>query len=529
MTISELKNTAKQYKNAGDFDKSMELYEELWAQEQNEWNGYFLAQVYRKSNNFQKARDLHNQLAQRYPNFKPLKTDRLWLDYSEKIKDWDNSNLVSDAKDILSNTNQYDQYEGNIYIKTVLSTVRYLCYKNDHSDAYEWLLKLDQSRITNTGFLYGEQWYPADRKVYFIRLADVLIILGKYVDYINESFEKLNFSPTKTRQFKSHLIDSITYDDYISRVKLARYIKNFQEEFELREKKNFKKIYNPNKTISVSNLSQYLFCPVSFAINETYEIDANDTWEKDEWLGNRRNYSDRHRLFNQNQEYQKAFDDTDILVSDELKNDFGHLFKSKILVDNVSKHLLQLFTDSHKSIVGAPDYILENSNGNKIVLTEKFSSIHSADSQTPFDSDLVKHFAYLEKFDQTNLDFGYFITWYWELIDIETNTGRVKKKIKITSYRLVKVERNNSNSNKLNNALNRVKSIKSSKSMLIDADKISYANKCFNCSVFSYCNHKTGKYDQINLPYELTDLNKVQRTESKKYDNEIDDDDDLPF
>src|SRR5690606_12820981 len=117
MTISELKNTAKEYKKAGDFDKSAELYEELWSQEQNEWNGYFLAQVYRKSKNFQKARNLHNQLAQRYPNFKPLKTERLWLDYSEKIKDWDNPYLVADAEEILSKTNQYDQYEGNIYIK----------------------------------------------------------------------------------------------------------------------------------------------------------------------------------------------------------------------------------------------------------------------------------------------------------------------------------------------------------------------------------------------------------------------------
>ncbi|QTY27089.1 lipopolysaccharide assembly protein LapB [Flavobacterium sp. CS20] len=528
MTVSELKNTAKKYKIEGNFDKSMELYEELWKQEKNEWNGYFLAQVYRKSNNFQKARDLHNQLAQTYPKFKPLKTDKLWLDYSEKIKDWDNSDLVSDANDILSRTNQHDKYEGNIYRKTVLSTVRYLCYKNEHNEAYEWLLKLDQSKISNTGFLYNGQWFPADRKVYFIRLADVLIILGKHIDYIDECFEQLNFSPTKLRQFKSHLIDSITYDDYISRVKLARYIKNFQEEFELREKKNFKKIYNPNKTISVSDLSQYLFCPVSYAINETYEIDANDTWEKDEWLGNRRNFSDRHRYYNKHNDYEKAFDDSDILINDELKKDFDYLFSSKIIVDNVSKSLLQLFTDSQKSIVGAPDYILKANDGKKIVLTEKFSSIHSADSKTPFDSDLVKHFAYLEKFDKMDLNYGYFITWYWELIDIETNTGRIKKKIKITSYRIVKVERTNTNSNKLNNALNRVKSLKTTKSMQIDADRISYANKCFSCSVFSYCNHKTGKFDQINLPYELTEIKEMKNVKPNKPDNGIEDDD-LPF
>jgi hypothetical protein len=447
---------------------------------------------------------LHNQLAQSYPNFKPLKTDKLWLDYSEKIKDWDNPDLVSDAEDILSRTNQQDKYEGNIYKKTVLNTVRYLCYKNEHNDAYSWLLKLDQSKISNTGFLYDGKWFPADRKVYFIRLADVLIILEKYINYIDDSFEKLNFSPVKLRQFKSHLIESITYKDYISRVKLARYIKNFQEEFELRERKILKKIYNPKKIISVSDLSQYLFCPVSYAINATYDIDANDTWEKDEWLGNRRNFSDRHRIYDQYNDFQKAFDDSDILINDEFKKDFDYLFSSKIIVDNVSKSSLQLFTDNQKSIVGAPDYILKTGNGNNIVVTEKFSSIHSADSKTPFDSDLVKHFAYLEKFDEMELDFGYFINWYWELIGIKTNTGKIKKKIKIISYKIVKVERNNANSNKLNKVLNRVEMLKTTKSMQIDADRISYANKCFSCSVFSYCNHKTGKFDQINLPYELT-------------------------
>lgn len=528
MTIPELKNTAKRYKNEGHFGKAIELYEELWKQEKNEWNGYFLAQLYRKSNNLEKARDLHNQLAQSYPNFKPLKTDKLWLDYSEKIKDWDNPDLVSDAEDILSKTNQQDKYEGNIYKKTVLNTVRYLCYKNEHNDAYSWLLKLDQSKISNTGFLYDGKWFPADRKVYFIRLADVLIILEKYINYIDDSFEKLNFSPVKLRQFKSHLIESITYQDYISRVKLARYIKNFQEEFELRERKILKKIYNPKKIISVSDLSQYLFCPVSYAINATYEIDANDTWEKDEWLGNRRNFSDRHRIYDQHNDFQKAFDDSDILINDDFKKDFDYLFSSKIIVDNVSKSSLQLFTDNQKSIVGAPDYILKTGNGSNIVLTEKFSSIHSADSKTPFDSDLIKHFAYLEKFDEMELDFGYFITWYWELISIETETGKIKKKIKIISYKLVKVERNNANSNKLNNVLNRVEMLKTTKTMQIDADRISYANKCFSCSVFSYCNHKTGKFDQINLPYELTKIKKTKKVEPQKSDKIIEDND-IPF
>lgn len=68
--------------------------------------------------------------------------------------------------------------------------------------------------------------------------------------------------------------------------------------------------------------------------------------------------------------------------------------------------------------------------------------------------------------------------------------------------------------------------------MAIDADRISYANKCFNCSVFTYCNHKIGKFNIINLPYDI-DKNKVNENVVLKSTQiiqiEKDEEDDLPF
>jgi len=40
----------------------------------------------------------------------------------------------------------------------------------------------------------------------------------------------------------------------------------------------------------------------------------------------------------------------------------------------------------------------------------------------------------------------------------------------------------------------------------VNGDKISYPNKCLNCSVVSYCNHKTGKFNTVNLPYDITSI-----------------------
>lgn len=534
MTTDEIKTLAKKKKQEGDIDEALNLYKKLWELEKNEWNGYFLAQCLRKSDNYTEARELHNELEKVYPNFKPLQNDKLWLDYSEKIKDWQNPDLVKDAEDILSRADKYDQYTSSVYTKTVLNVVKHLCYDNNYDDAYKWLLKLDQSIISNSVFNFQGQTFPADRKVYFIRYADVLIQLHKYTDYIEASLKSLNFTQSKISEFKKHILDDITFDDYISRVKLAKHIKNFQEEFHLRLKKAPSKIYKKDKITLVSDLSHYLFCPVSFAINETFQIEANTTWEKDEWLGEKKLFIDRHNIFKRTKSYEETFKDSEISVSSDLKSNFDYLFNSLIRVNNATNPKPTIYSNKTNDLKGAPDYILEDGSGIKFAITEKFSSIYSADSQTPFESDLVKHYAFIDELTNSNVKFGYLITWYWQLTDIQTDNGSIKKKIIVSSYRLTKIESSQINSNKLNRAISLVNNFKKTNQIEIDGERISFPNKCLSCSVVSYCNHKTGNFNNVILPYDLNS-NKVEsepnfgfieETDSKIID---DNEDDLPF
>lgn len=531
MTIEELRIQAKKKKQEGEIETALDLYTQLWEKERNEWNGYFLAQCLRKTEKYEEARQLHNELEKIYPTFKPLQNDKLWLDYSEKIKDWKNPNLVSDAEDILKRADKYDKYTSSVYTKTVLNVIKHLCYESDYNLAFEWLLKLDQSVISNSVFNFQGQTYPADRKVFFIRYADVLIHLDKHIDYIEMCFKNLNFKQNKQLEFKKHIIEDITFDDYISRVKLARHIKNFQEEYQLRLKTKPKQNFNEKKTTLISDLSHYLFCPISFAINETYPIEANTSWEKDEWLGEKKLFIDRHKIFNKSKSYEDTFKDCEIEINPQLKSDFDYLLNSVLRVNNATNPQPTIYSNKTGDLKGAPDYVMQDSANTKFAITEKFSSIYSADSKTPFESDLVKHYAFIDELDKANLAFGYLITWYWQLIDVETNNGNIKKKIAITSYSLTKIEKSQINSNKLSRALNQVNSFKANKKMEIDGDRISFANKCLNCSVVSYCNHKTGNFNSIELPYNLS-LNKVDsepKVEFNTTQNNEEDIDDLPF
>jgi hypothetical protein len=534
MTTDEIKTLAKKKKQEGEIDEALNLYKQLWEIDKNEWNGYFLALCLRKSGNYSEARELHKELEKSYPNFKPLQNDKLWLDYSEKIKDWQNPDLVKDAETLLSRADKYDENTSSIYTKTVLNVVKHLCFENNFKEAYIWLLKLDQSIISSSVYNYQGQTFPADRKVYFIRYADVLIQLNKHSEYIFDCLKSLNFKQSKISEFKKHILEDITFNDYVSRVKLARHIKNFQEEFHLRIKKTPSKIYKKDKTTLVSDLSHFLFCPVSFAINETFQIEANSTWEKDEWLGEKKLFIDRYNTLKRTKSYEETFSDSEISVNSDLKTNFDYLFSSLIRVNNATNQRPTVYSNITKDLIGAPDYILEDGSGNKFAITEKFSSIYSADSQTPFESDLVKHYAFIHELKNANIKFGYLITWYWQLKDIQTDDGSIKKKIIINSYRLTKIESSQINSNKLSRAISQVNNFKKTNEIKIDGESISFPNKCLSCSVISYCNHKTGNLNNVILPYELS-LNKVQSEPRLGFSKESDtktinnDEDDLPF
>lgn len=534
MAKDELKILAKKKQKEGKIIEALNLFSQLWELEKNEWNGYFLAQCLRKLKKYNEARELHNKLEMTYPNSKPLQNEKLWLDFNEKIKDWHNPDLITDAKDLLSRTDMYDQYTSSIYTKTVLNIVKYLCYKNNFIEAYVWLLKLDQSTISNSVFNYQGQTFPADRKVYFIMYADVLIELQSHIDYIESCLKLLNFKQSKILEFKNHILNDITFDNNISRVRFAKHIKNFQEEIHMRQKKAPSIIYKKDKTTLVSDLSHYLFCPVSFAINETFIIEANTTWEKDEWLGEKKLFINRHKIFKNSNSYEETFKDSEITVNSDLKSNFDYLFSSLMRVNNTTNSKPTIYSSKTNDLKGTPDYIMEDELGVKFAITEKFSFIHSADSKSPFESDLVKHYAFINELTSSNVKFGYLITWYWKLKDIETENGKIKKKIIVSSYRLTKIENSQINSNKLERAIDLVNNFKNTNQIEIDGDKISFPNKCLNCSVVSYCNHKTGNFNNVILPYDLF-LNKIElestgkipeESESKTlYDNE----DDLPF
>jgi len=537
-TIQELRTNADELKKKEDFVNALPLFREIWEKEKSDWNGYYLAQCLRKTSNYSNARELHSYIKTNYPNFKPIQNEELWLDYSEKIKDWKNPDLLSDAESLLSRTNKYDKYTGSIFNKTVLSVVKHLIYNNSNSTALTWLDKLDFTVLSNSPFSFKGQKFASDQKAFFVRYADVLVKLDKHIEYLEGCLTCLRIEGIKQTQFKKYIIETITYQDnqgnsQITRLRFALYLKYFKEEISNRTKNAFTKIFNPKKITLVSDLSDFEFCPVSFAINETYSVSSNATWEKDEWLGEKKHLIDRYNDFQKTKNISDTFKDSSIEINDTVKNDFNEIFNAKLIINNYDGSSKTFHSNPTDTVRGNPDYVFENTSGKRFVVIEKFTKRTSEGIATAFNNDLIKLYGYIFELASLNIDFGYLIYWYWQLDDIEDGNGNVKKKIRIRTYRIFKVEKTAENKSKHATSLSRVNEFKRTGNFEVDGDRISYPNKCLNCSVVSYCNHKTGKFNSIKLPYDISEITLNGQPnvniQTPKTNDKSETDDDLPF
>jgi tetratricopeptide (TPR) repeat protein len=504
VSLQEQKEKAKVLLRSEKFSDALPIFQTIWDQEKNEWNGYYLAQCLRKVEAFEEAVDLHLELTQNYPYSKPLLHEKLWLDYKTKLSRWTNADFLDSAETILQHASQHDKFTKNLFIKTILRVARQF-FPGEGDLKQTWLDRMDQSLLGNNVFRFNNIVYPADRKRYFIEYADALINQNSHIDYLEEQLAKLHFKGIKHTAFLRFMSESFTFkwdnETVIARTRLALYIKNLVDELHLRKRTDITPSYKEIKRTLVSDLSHFLFCPVSYAIHQTYEVYAQTSWERDEWKQDKLYLGDRLRIYKETGILSKAFADAEINFTEELKKQIHFIFQSELIVDNATSSEPTIFNSDEGTLTGAPDYILKHPTGGTFVIIEKFSHISSRDKEQPYESDLIKPLAFLNKFGSIGLRFGLILNWYWDLIDIPSE-DKIRKKIVLRSLKVHRMDAGH-HELKLQTAIKAVENFRKTSELITDGDKLSWPAKCLNCSVVSYCHHKTGRFDQIPLPYTL--------------------------
>lgn len=505
MTTAERRAEAKRLKGEKSYLSAIIHYEILQVEDLSDWNDYFLSVCYRHTKQFQKAWPLVRNIVERSPSFQPIKNEILWLTYSDKIKNINNDNVIEDAEDLLLSCDISNRFTGPIFIKTVLEVVSQ--YKEAYpSLALTWLEKLNPLSLTNTVYRFNNITYPSDKKRYYILYADVLIASGNYMEFIREKLAFLSFSESKLEDFTNYIQKSLTFETYsgsekISNTKLALYIKNLQEEVIFKGLTNPKTAFQDKTLVSVANLSSFLFCPVSLAINLTFDQYQNESWEKDEWKNEKLRLGDRYSFFNGDNIY-RVFQDTKIEQTSKMIEEFSFILNSKLVTNNTGSAKPNIIFGSNPNIVGVPDYIFKSPNGDFFVVTEKFSYGSHEEVHIPFKSDLIKPSSFLNSFPELNLKFGLLLTWFWTTLEIDDHRGKFRK-IVVSSYNIAEVKKTEQNQNAILDIEKDIRKFKTFRTHKVEGKKLSDPKKCLNCSVVSFCYHKTGRFNTVNLPYTL--------------------------
>jgi hypothetical protein len=490
-----------------------ELCEVAPAKIRSERDGVFLVRALRKAKYFEEATEFHNTLKLKHPASEVLKSEALWLKFSSEVCDGSNLDYENDAKYILNETSQTDPKTKLIYEITALLTLSRLIRDEEYKKAYVLTTQLNPLVLDDKGRESDDgRYFISNKQRFYIHKAKSLIGLDIVSSYINWVFKESNFTKQKREEFVDKIITSCSYTKYdgtviILNVVLSNYLYQFDLDLTLKYSYLSKKT-NTSKTILLSELSQYLFCPVSYVLNKTFNVPTHKPIDSSsKWMGNKDGFYDRYIRYQNHKnlkgcfEYQspKHYGFTETIIKEDISFDiFEELFKATITVNNYYDRAPKTFVSDDGKLTGAPDYMLKLQNGKTVVIAEKFSATNSTGAEKVYNSDIIDLEAYLIKFT-LKIDYAYFLNWNWSTYREPVENGPDINHLYVSRVNVHKIEIEEARESLINQTLNKIEILNSKRELKYTS--LGFANKCLNCSVYSYCEHKNGTNKTVAFPY----------------------------
>lgn len=490
MDLLELKQKRDFFKKDKDFENALNVSHKIWEIEKSDWNLYFLVKFLRKTKRFNDARSLLDTNKIYFPSFKLLENEELWLDYSQKIYNWvNNSNFIEDAEFFLDRLTIQDNFKKEIYISTKFNMISYLMMTREYNKALDIIESLDLNILSNRGNSGLSQL-----KIYFKLLVDIILELGIAESYIRNLLDKLNFTSNKTNSYIDEIFKK-TESELIKSILMSTLL-SLKDEINFRDKKIFRFNYIENKITTVGNLSDFIFCPVAFAINFSYDVIPTKSLNIEDYTDQKWTLGRRYFEYQKSQSINHTFYDFENNLDTYSHNSFMEIFSSRLLFNSYQNFDNNFFfKKSNDTLRGIPDYIFQNKYGQKFVVIEKFTR-RKSNNESFFINDKIKLLAHMFELTSSNVDFGYLI--YWEY----TTEYNVQK---VIGCNIIKVGKEDEEYNLLKRVIYDLNIFKYNKRLYIDNHQI-LLTKCLRCSVKHYCNHKTGRLNNINLPYNVEEI-----------------------
>lgn len=263
-----------------------------------------------------------------------------------------------------------------------------------------------------------------------------------------------------------------------------------------RQRKFFKeKKVQVDAAATVQDFSQFVFCPASFAIKSSFELESVNEEElpEDAPLSYLLERIEDFALENIPPDWDEAY--RHFLFTQW--RDFEKFNKMRLIYNGYSDDAEPLFFIANSKLHGRPHLIFQERDGKKVVVVEKLSYSQELPEKL-WPSQLMQALAFLYFFESIACDEICVIVWKAK----HYGAFRFNR-----PYRTHWIKKNKEVEKFVRSHYNEFVALRTKKNVPFNAQQIS-PNKCFKCSCRSLCNHKSGLINDLNWPYTTPEYSK---------------------
>lgn len=358
--------------------------------------------------------------------------------------------------------------------------------------------------MSRIGFVHDEFLYHYQNELE--KSSNKFKLLGlkdKVYDELSGGYEPLN---------GNEFIDYVELEDYFI-PKHFTIIDYLNAEVKIRRSEIKLKTVNNFKYVSASDIASFIYCPVSFSINKTFElikIDSTITGEKGHQKSLIFNHIKRLNVKFEDNESSKLYV-PDFSIYDYADDSNRYLFEliensDLIYCGHSNKTEEKFFKNEKGNFVGQPDFIFRDKrDGSYFVIEEKYQidktqiyenldehySMNSEKKTVFFDNHLSQVNSYLHGIFDYEISYAFLVYWSYSNIDWS---------FEITKCSVKKITKTENGRNKF------IEDFKNVASTIRQGERIFNPNtrnakKCSNCVSNYLCGHKTGKFEKFTFPY----------------------------
>jgi CRISPR/Cas system-associated exonuclease Cas4 (RecB family) len=264
-------------------------------------------------------------------------------------------------------------------------------------------------------------------------------------------------------------------------------------EYKSKKEKKFKKVQKTNSLISATDLANFSYCPASYSIGKTFETDII----KSAVIGSK--FHAENKLLKWSEPNFKSKRTEEQKVNDfSLENEdneefFSDIRNSRVIYSGHSDNEIKYFINKKGNFVGQPDYVFQNIKGENFIVEEKFKWKKEENIDNFFHSHKVQLASYIFGLDEFEASYGYLLYWYYSFDTFLQENIVVECKV-------LKISRSSQTQYFLRNTFVALSSFIKDKTQDFATDKLN-PKKCANCVVNRFCGHKTGRFKDLEVPY----------------------------